>query len=267
MSHRIFRTGNSAFSRCHFQTRCVDIVCWFETGQSADRVIYGDTFGPGSLEREGDQCSLEARTRRCRRRVEKQCSSSNPIVLGSREVLSTGFFTQVCKSSDTVGCISVCKTSENRSLAVHESSPLTDHDAQAIRRFPLYSLKDSNRRARYNKFHGSDGNSSQYLSFFRYLQNDCRKSKSPHESCPQSRKVHPGVAGWKARAVAVGHLGELLITHHAPSLTCLQLVSVGGLSEYAYQAKSPSPSSKCIAFPSEPSNMPSKPRFDALGKL
>ncbi|KAG8247401.1 hypothetical protein J6590_061826 [Homalodisca vitripennis] len=54
----------------HQSTRCVDIVCWFETGQSADRVIYGDTFRPGSLEREGEELSLEATTRRSRRRVE-----------------------------------------------------------------------------------------------------------------------------------------------------------------------------------------------------
>ncbi|KAG8334663.1 hypothetical protein J6590_085430, partial [Homalodisca vitripennis] len=32
-------------------TRCVDIVCWFETGQSADRVIYGDTFRTCWVER------------------------------------------------------------------------------------------------------------------------------------------------------------------------------------------------------------------------
>ncbi|KAG8263589.1 hypothetical protein J6590_029067 [Homalodisca vitripennis] len=56
----------------------------WHTGTSADRDDYGDTFRPGSLEREGDQCSLEARTRRSRRRVEHRCSSSNPIVLGSR---------------------------------------------------------------------------------------------------------------------------------------------------------------------------------------
>ncbi|KAG8305325.1 hypothetical protein J6590_072031 [Homalodisca vitripennis] len=41
-----------------------------QTGTSADRVDYGDTFRPGSLEREGDQLSLEATTRRSRRRVE-----------------------------------------------------------------------------------------------------------------------------------------------------------------------------------------------------
>ncbi|KAG8330322.1 hypothetical protein J6590_066460 [Homalodisca vitripennis] len=41
-----------------------------ETGTSADRDDYGDTFRPGSLEREGDQLSLEATTRRSRRRVE-----------------------------------------------------------------------------------------------------------------------------------------------------------------------------------------------------
>ncbi|KAG8280646.1 hypothetical protein J6590_076496 [Homalodisca vitripennis] len=41
-----------------------------ETGTSADRDEYGDTFRPGSLEREGDELSLEATTRRSRRRVE-----------------------------------------------------------------------------------------------------------------------------------------------------------------------------------------------------
>ncbi|KAG8247350.1 hypothetical protein J6590_063100 [Homalodisca vitripennis] len=63
------------------ETRCVDIVCWFETGQSADRDDYGDTFRPGTLEREGGiSSSLEATTRRCRRPVENRSSSSNPIV-------------------------------------------------------------------------------------------------------------------------------------------------------------------------------------------
>ncbi|KAG8285503.1 hypothetical protein J6590_079029 [Homalodisca vitripennis] len=33
------------------RTQCVDIVCWFETGQSADRIIYGDTFRACWVER------------------------------------------------------------------------------------------------------------------------------------------------------------------------------------------------------------------------
>ncbi|KAG8334704.1 hypothetical protein J6590_084342 [Homalodisca vitripennis] len=49
-------------------------------GTSVGRDDYGDTFRPGSLEREGVQSSLEAKTRRCRRPVENRSSSTNPIV-------------------------------------------------------------------------------------------------------------------------------------------------------------------------------------------